>query len=171
MAEKISLPSGASERYVLLYNVALAFIAAQAQDPTHPMRMNFERLAALLAPDYRHAWGHNYATSLHPHLQGTHPFQFFTKHLEFMLPNLESWNPTITDVLVDEVKRTVMLRVSMRMRIKGSGNVEEREVENDMLWKLEMDGEGKIANSTEFVDGVAAGRIMAIMGEQGNKFG
>jgi|TARA_R110002003_G_scaffold64_12_gene6061 ketosteroid isomerase-like protein len=57
----------------------------------------------------------------------------------------------------------------MRMRVKGKGKVEAREVENDLLWALEMDKEGKIRRSTEFIDAVAAGRIKEIMGEQGSK--
>ena len=169
MSERIPPPPGASKLYVQLHDTALAFVDAQAQDAEHPLRMNFDRIQALLAPDFQHTWGHNHAVSLNPRLQGTHSFLLFTKHLEAMLPNLESWDTTVTDVVVDEVRRKVMLRLSMRMRVKGKGKVEAREVENDLLWALEMDKEGKIRRSTEFIDAVAAGRIKEIMGEQGSK--
>jgi hypothetical protein len=59
----------------------------------------------------------------------------------------------------------------MRMRVNGKAKVEDREVENDMLWALEMDSEGTIRGSTEFIDAVAAGRIKEIMGEQGIQVG
>ena len=80
-----------------------------------------------------------------------------------MLPNLQSWETTVTDVLVDEVKRKVMLRVSFWMVPKGKGEG----VENDLLWVLELAEEGggwKVRRSTEFIDGMAAGRLKEIMG-------
>jgi hypothetical protein len=40
----------------------------------------------------------------------------------------------------------------------------EEGVENDMLWRLEMDEDGKkVRKSTEFIDGIAAGRLKEIM--------
>lgn len=77
-----------------------------------------------------------------------------------MLPKLESWETTVTEVTVDEVKKRVVLRVSFWMVPKGTKEV----VENDLLWKLEMDEGGKkVQRSTEFIDGIAAGRLKEIM--------
>lgn len=53
-----------------------------------------------------------------------------------------------------------MLRVSFWMVPKGS----HAAVENDLLWMLEMNWEGtKLKKSTEFVDGIAAGRLEEFM--------
>jgi hypothetical protein len=146
--------------YTTIHSTALAFIDAQAQDASQPLRMNFNHIEELCASDYQHLWGHNYTVSQNPRLQGIHSFSNFTKHLSAMLPNLKSWETTVTDVTVDEVNKAVFLRVSFWMVPKGA----EETVENDMLWKLEMSDDGKkVRKSTEFVDGIAAGRLKEIM--------
>jgi hypothetical protein len=146
--------------YTTLHSTALAFIDAQAQDSSQPSRMNFGRIEEVCTSDYQHLWGHNYAVSQNPRLQGMHSFSDFTKHLSAMLPNLKSWETTVTDVTIDEMKKTVVLRVSLLMVPKGA----EEGVENDMLWRLEMDEDGKkVRKSTEFIDGIAAGRLKEIM--------
>jgi ketosteroid isomerase-like protein len=152
-------PRTASQTYTSLHTTALAFISAQSQDPTHPSRMNFTRISALCAPDFQHSWGHNYAVAQNPRIQGTLSFELFVAHLESMLPALESWDAVVTDVTVDEVQRKVVLRVSFGMVVKGSGEV----VENDLMWVLEMDEEGRVWRSREFVDGSAAGRMKELM--------
>lgn len=160
MSEPPVPPAGASSDYINLHATTLAFIDAQAQDPSQPLRMNFKCIEEICTTDYEHSWGHNYAVAMNPRLQGTHSFSQFKKHLEAMLPNLESWKTTVTDVLVDEARRKVMLRVSFWMVPKGS----HAAVENDLLWMLEMNREGtKLKKSTEFVDGIAAGRLEEFM--------
>ncbi|KAF2824354.1 hypothetical protein CC86DRAFT_371706 [Ophiobolus disseminans] len=162
MSDPMSQPPSASQTYKQLHNAALEFVDAQAQDPALPSRMNFDRIRAVTTSDFQHSWGHNYATGLNPRLQGTHSFLLFTKHLEAMLPNLVSWETTVTNVIVDEVKRQVVLRVSFYMVPKET----EEGVENDLLWVLEMarDGEKwKIRRSKEFIDVAAAGRLKEIM--------
>jgi hypothetical protein len=87
-------------------------------------------------------------------------------HLEAMLPNLESWETTITDVTIDEVKRKVILRISFWMLAKGTDNA----VENDLLWMLEMDEGGKkVKSSKEFIDVAAAGKLKEIIMANGEK--
>jgi ketosteroid isomerase-like protein len=120
--------------------------------------MNFPLLESLCAPSFAHSWGHNYAVSLSPRLQGIFSFEEFKTHLEMMIPALESFDATVTDIVVDEVKRKVVLRVSFGMKIRG-----ENVVENDLVWMLEMDEEGRILKSTEFVDGIAAGKLKELM--------
>lgn len=161
MLPTTSPPPTASQLYTTLHATALAFIAAQTQDTNYSSRMNFDHIRALVTPDFTHSFGHNYATSLSPPLQGMFTFDEFVSHLASMLPKLESWETTVTDVLVDEVKRTVVLRVSFMMAPKGGkGEV----VENDLVWVLRMDEQGeKVRESTEFVDGVAAGRIRELI--------
>jgi hypothetical protein len=146
--------------YATLHNTAFAFMDAQTQDPSQTLRMNFSRIEELCTSDFEHSWGHNYAISMNVRLQGTHSFSQFTQHLETMLPNLESWETWVTDVTVDELKRKVVLRVSFMMVPKGS----KEGVENDLLWMLEMDeGAKKVRRSTEFIDGIAAGRLKEIV--------
>jgi hypothetical protein len=160
MSNNLATPGHASKTYAELRTTALNFINAQAQSPNHPQRMDFDLIKSVVTNDFKHTWGHNYAISLNPRLQGTHSFLLFTKHLEAMLPNLESWETTITDVIVDEVKRKVMLRASFIMVAKGM----QEGVENDLLWILEMDDEeGKVRKSTEFIDGIAAAKLKEIM--------
>ncbi|KAF2035238.1 hypothetical protein EK21DRAFT_54924 [Setomelanomma holmii] len=171
MSTDTSTPSGASEAYAQLHDAALKFINAQAQDPAHPKRMNFEWIESLVAPDFQHSWGHNYAVSKSPPIQGRHSFQSFTQHLETMLPNLESWETTVTGIAVDEIRKKVVLRITYLMRVKGTGTAEDRQVENDLVWSLEMNEEGKIRKSTEFIDAIAAGRIKAILEGQRGKVG
>jgi ketosteroid isomerase-like protein len=158
MSNPLSPPPSASPTYTSLNATALAFISAHSLDPTLPSHMNFPVLESLCAPEFIHSWGHNYAVSRSPRLQGTFSFEDFKKHLETMIPALESFDATVTDIVVDEVRRKVVLRVSFGMKIKG-----EEAVENDLVWVLEMDGEGRIARSTEFVDGIAAAKLKELM--------
>jgi ketosteroid isomerase-like protein len=154
MSNQPTPPPSASPTYTSLHTTALAFISAHALDPTHPSRMNFPLLQSLCAPDFQHSWGHNYSVSLSPRLQGTFSFEAFKTHLEMMMPALESWDAIVTDVMVDEVQRKVVLRVRFEMKVRG-----EKAVENDIVWMLEIDGEGKVCRSMEFVDADAAGKL------------
>jgi hypothetical protein len=160
MSNRVNLPPHASPKYVRLHNTALAFIDAHTQDVRQSSRVDFDRIEATVAPDFQHKWGHNYAVSMNLRIQGTHSFTSFTKHLEAMLPNLESWETTIADVIVDEMKNTVMLRVSFWMVVKGAKDT----IEHDLLWVLEMAEQGeKVKSSTEFIDAIAAARLKEIM--------
>ncbi|KAL1800058.1 hypothetical protein ACET3X_000400 [Alternaria dauci] len=155
----------ANPLYQSLRGTALSFIEAQVLDNSLPERMNFALLHSHCTPDFQHSWGHNYAVSVTPPLQGTHSFDGFVKHLQLMLPKLESWKADVTDVIVDPVTMKVMLRISFRMLAKGAKEADT--VENDLLWELEMEevGEGKvkIKRSVEFVDGAAAGKLREVM--------
>jgi hypothetical protein len=156
MSKHPETPPNASALYVQLHMTALAFIDAQAQTTDAESRMSFDQLESLCAPNYQHSWGHNFATSLSPRVQGTHSFTQFKAHLEVMMPNLKSWDTTVTDITVDELRKKVVLRASFFMVAKGA----QLQVENDLLWMLEMDEEGKrIQKSVEFIDGIAAGKL------------
>lgn len=162
MSETMKPTTTASHTYSQLHNTARAFIEAQDQDTSHPQLMDFEAIRSHVTDDFQHTWGHNYATSMNPRLQGTHYFPHFIKHLEAMLPNFKSWQTSITDMVVDDVKKKVMMRVSFIMVPKDA----EEGVENDLLWVLEMtdtEGEWKVRKSTEFIDVAAAGKLKEIM--------
>jgi len=84
----------------------------------------------------------------------------YIAHLNTMLPRLESWDTRITDIAVDEMKRVCVVRGSYFIEVKGVGKA----VENDIVWWLWMDGEGKLVErGMEFVDGVATGRIRELI--------
>lgn len=160
VSNSLSPPVGASALYKTIHATALAFIDAQAKDESQPDRMDFSRIRALCAPNFRHSWGHKYLVSTKPFLQGTPDVDGFINHLSTMLPRLEGFDAGVTDVVVDEVKIMAILRISFRMRPK---DVEEV-VENDLLWMLGMNRDGKLVEkSVEFIDGVAAGRLAELM--------
>jgi hypothetical protein len=161
-------PSTASPLYKALHATALGFIKAQTLDSSLPSLMDFEKMHTYCSRSFHHSWGHKHAVSLTPPLQRTLSFDGFVSHLENMLPKLASWRTEVTDVVVDEERLKVVLRISFFMHPKGPEGEDEIEevVENDLLWVLEMMrvGDGvKISGSKEFVDGVAAGRLRELM--------
>ncbi|KAI4632982.1 hypothetical protein J4E80_000342 [Alternaria sp. BMP 0032] len=151
--------------YTILRDTALNFIRDQTLDTNSPERMDFDLMRTYCAPSFEHSWGHNYAVSLTPPLQGTHSLDGFFSHLRSMLPRLESWKSNVTDIIVDPVKMKVVLRISFMMQAKGA--TEEQIVENDLLWMMEMEemssGKVGIKKSMEFLDGAAAGKLREIM--------
>jgi hypothetical protein len=159
-------PATASTLYQAIHAIALDFINAQTLNDELPSRMDFEKLRTYCSPSFQHSWGHNYAVSVSPPLQGRHDFDGFVAHLQSMLPKLASWKAHVTDIVVDEVGMKAVLRISFWMVPKGK---EEKDgVENDLLWILEMERGGdeeevKIKGSTEFMDGLAAGRLRDVM--------
>ncbi|KAL6711011.1 hypothetical protein ACN47E_006886 [Coniothyrium glycines] len=180
------LPLSASETYTALHTTALSFLAAQSYTPAPP-HMDLPLLRALCSPSFTHSFGHNFAVRQVPALQGVFSLDGFVAHLQGMLARLERWDVEVRAVVVDEVQGTVVCRVGYWMVAKsgegpgkgrGSRDVsvdsgeEERGVENDVVWVLEMaaggaQGEMKVKRSVEFVDAVAAGRLREVMMEVG----
>lgn len=79
--------------------------------------------------------------------------------MQKMIPLLESWHTDVSDVVVDEAKKMVIVRASYWMKIKG-----EAHVENDLIWWLCMDESGeKVKRGIEFLDAEATGRIAELM--------
>lgn len=162
-----SPPPTASPLYHTLHATALSFIAAQTHIPnTNPtLRLNFPLLRSLCTPSFQHTWGHAYFVSTTPHLQGTYDIDAFMIHLARMLPRLENWETQVRDVVVDEARGVVVLRVGFAMRVKGAE--EEETVENELMWVLKMEkweGNMRVRRSTEFVDVAAVGRIAELGG-------
>jgi hypothetical protein len=157
-------PISASALYKALHTAAFGFINSQTQNDNLPLRMDFDLIRTFCSPSFQHSWGHNYAVSVSPPLQGSHSFDGFAAHLQSMLPKLQSWKADVTDIVIDEVKMKVMLRISFWMVAQGNGEGEA--VENDLLWVLEMEEDRervRIKGSREFVDGVAAGKSREVM--------
>lgn len=79
-----------------------------------------------------------------------------------MTPHLESWDIKITDVMVDETRQMACVRASYFMEAKGIG--EQEKVENDLIWWLQMEEDGKkVEKAVEFIDGVASMKLMEVM--------
>jgi len=79
-----------------------------------------------------------------------------------MTPKLESAQAEITDMIIDETKRKVMVRATYRLTPKGS---KEAGV-NDLIWILGIDEKGeKVESGKEFIDGEAAMRLGQLIRE------
>ena len=157
-------PRHASPLYKALHATAVGFVTATAHDASVSTQTHSD-LRTYVSPSFQHSFGHNYAVSVAPPLQGTRDFDGFTAHMASMTPRLQSAKNTVTEATVDEVQMQVVLRVKFLMLAKGAK--EEDVVENDVLWVIGMEGsaEGgvKIVRSVEFVDGMAAGRLRELM--------
>ncbi|KAF2637530.1 hypothetical protein P280DRAFT_472237 [Massarina eburnea CBS 473.64] len=166
MSTPASTPSETSEPhtknlYKNLHTTAFAFIeslgySAHSPAPTH---MNIPLILSLRTNTYTHSFGHNYFISTAPPLQGTYTLDEFIAHLTRTTSMLESWQSEVRDICVDEAKRMVVARAGFWMKVKG-----EEAVENDLVWWLWMDGEGrKVERSIEFLDGVATKKLKKLM--------
>ncbi|KAJ4370939.1 hypothetical protein N0V86_008633 [Didymella sp. IMI 355093] len=171
MSEKPQDPALASSAhpsatYTALKHTAQAFVAGQSHKPALAARMDFEALRALTSSSFVHSFGPAYSVAQAPKLQGQFDFERFQAHLQGMLPMLERWEIEEKGLVVDERGRSVVVRASYRMFVKGGEGVE-----NDVVWWLELeeegkDGEGggwKVRKSTEIVDFGASTRIRELM--------
>jgi hypothetical protein len=154
-------PSSASAFYKALHATTIEFIRAQDQDVSTPNRMDFDRIKAIRSTTgFEHSWGHNYLVSTNLPMSGTHDADSFIKHLGSMIPLLESWDTEITDIAIDELQRKAVVRGSYFMKPKGSPEA----VENDLVWYLTMEEDGKkVQKSIEFLDGAAVQRMKELM--------
>lgn len=81
-----------------------------------------------------------------------------------MTPLLAKWKAEVKDVLVDVERGTAVVVSEFFMTPKvseerlGKGELEETVV-NEIVWFLEVDEGGLVGRVTEWVDGVAAGRL------------
>jgi hypothetical protein len=160
-----------SATYTALKRTAQAFVAGQSHQAGLAARMDFQALRALTSPSFVHSFGPAYSVAQTPKLQGEFDFEGFQAHLQGMLPMLERWEIEETGLVVDEWGRSVVVRASYRMFVKGG----KEGVENDVVWWLELederDGEGggwKVRKSTEIVDFGASRRIRELMMGSGN---
>ena len=156
---QLNPPSSASVLYKTLHATALGMVNWPPA-PGPSVAVDSVKMKALCSPDFQQSWGHHLFVSTKPQLSGKRDIDGFIDHLSFMLPRLESWDNKVTDIVVDEMKRTVVVRASYYMQAKG---VQEK-VENDLMWMLKMNEDGKkIVKSTEFLDGSAMERLAELM--------
>ncbi|KAF2729977.1 hypothetical protein EJ04DRAFT_515541 [Polyplosphaeria fusca] len=157
----VDVPSSASAFYKTLHATVMEFMTSQKQEPDMPHRLDHDRMRAIRTETgSEHSWGHNYLVRQHPQLAPLPDADAFIAHLTRMCPNLDSWETTVTDIIIDEAKKVAIVRASYYMEPKDSGE----KVENDLLWYLAMNEDGtKVKKSVEFLDGAAMGRIMQLM--------
>lgn len=141
--------------YDVLRGTALAFITSLSLMPnttcTDTVRFDMDKIRAARAPNYSHAFGHNYLVSQTPPLQGTSNLDQFMTRVAGMSLKLESETNKVLALAVDMEQRSVVARVAYQMKAPG-----QEPVENDLVWWLWMDGKGtKVEKSIEFVDGAA----------------
>lgn len=87
-------------------------------------------------------------------------FDGFLGHLNSMVPRLESAHVQISDMIIDETQKRVVVRATYRLTPKGS----KESGSNDLLWILEMHESGeKVKSGKEFIDGDAAMRLKELM--------
>jgi hypothetical protein len=162
MADYDSFPrQNASKLYSTLHDTAIAFIDSTSQDPNKLNRIDESRIRVIRSSNFTHSWGHNYLVSTTPEISSTLDVEGFIGHMKRMTPSLESWETDVTDVMVDEARRRVIVRASYWIEPKG---VEK--MENDLIWFLDLveeDGEWKVSNSVEFIDGIATAKLMELM--------
>jgi ketosteroid isomerase-like protein len=149
--------------YEVLRGTALAFISSLSLMPntttTDEVRFDMAKIRAVRAPNYTHSFGHNYFVSQSPPLQGTSDLDGFMTRVASMTLKLESETNQVLAVAVDEEQRSAVARVAYQMKAPG-----QEPVENDLVWWLWMDAEGKkVEKSMEFVDPVATKELQARM--------
>jgi ketosteroid isomerase-like protein len=147
-------PKTVSDTYAALADTAKRFLDALAS-PLPTGDLDAPLLASLCAQNFTHTFGPAYFVSQRSHLQGEFDISGLVAHVERMLPALDEAKLEKRHVVVDEEARRVVARVTYGMRVRGSGEC----VEHEVGWWMEVDAEGKLAQSREVVDGFAAARI------------
>ncbi|KAF2656090.1 hypothetical protein K491DRAFT_692291 [Lophiostoma macrostomum CBS 122681] len=155
--ENINIPSTASPLYKTLRATAIEFVHSSDQIYDSNGRMDETRVKKIRSEQgFEHSFGHNHLVSTKPMLAGTRDAEGFIQHMGKMQPYLQSWETTITDVVIDETRKIAVVRASYNMLVQGSSEA----VENDILWFLSMEESGeKVKKSMEFVDGAASQKI------------
>ncbi|KAL5376222.1 hypothetical protein PMIN02_011855 [Paraphaeosphaeria minitans] len=151
-------PENASRLYKTLFSTATELIRCQDRDDSQPTRMNLDRVRAIRTSNCTHSFGHNHmvSTMRMPMLQGELGVDAYVAHLNKMVPQMDTWEACITDIVVDETRRMCIVRASYFMKPSGA----EKPVENDLVWWLWMEEGGeKVEKALEFLDGAATGRI------------
>jgi hypothetical protein len=157
--------SNASKLYSTLHDTAIEFIDSSSRVPSEVNRMDEARVRAVRSQNYAHTWAHNYLVSKIPGLSDVLDVDGLIHHLNNMTANLDSWDTDVTDVMVDEVRKKVIVRASYWIQPKGL-----EKVENDLIWFLDLveeDGAWKVSKSVEFIDGLATVKVLElIMGKK-----
>lgn len=148
-----------SSLYKALARTATSFLESCRPSPAGSNIPDKEKILSNLSRDFHMGWGHKFFVSAAPPLQGLKSGKEFVEHLEGMASRLHTWDIEITNLLVDEPKKSVMARGDFNMTpVPGST------VQNDIILIMKMDDSGeKLVEATEFVDTTAAAEIRRLM--------
>ncbi|KAK4634814.1 hypothetical protein CLAFUW4_00926 [Fulvia fulva] len=145
--------------YTTLESTATDFITSLSPGTAGSNNPNPVQIMSNMSPDFRSDFGHRFFVSTKPHLQGRHGAEHFVNRMAFMAVKLETWKIDTTDVVVDERKKSVMVKSDFHMIVRGG-----KAVVNEIVFLLGMDESGQeIVNATEFVDAEAASEIARLM--------
>lgn len=155
--ENNSIPPQASSIYKALHTTAIEFVRSSDQMQDSTSRMDSARIKNIRSEQgFEHAFGHNHLVSIKPMMAGTLDAEGFIQHMGKMQPYLKSWDTNITDVVIDETRKTAVVRASYHMLVREAAEA----VENDIVWFLTMEEDGKkVKRSVEFVDAAASQKI------------
>lgn len=124
----------------------------------NPSTFSFDRTRVLACrtSDYQQSYGHNLFVSGKPDYQRGLDIDQLISHLDEAVPLFEAVGGEVTDIYVDESRKSVVARTSIVLTPKGMSET----VENDIVWFLEMDESGKkVRKAKEFMDSVAPERL------------
>lgn len=120
------------------------------------LNVDSARLRACRTSDYHRSYGHNLHVSGRPEYQRGLNLDELLSHMQEAVPLFEAADGEITDLFVDESRKSVVMRTSILLTTKGTAEV----VENDMVWFLVMNESGtKVRMAKEFGDSVASDRL------------
>jgi hypothetical protein len=123
-----------------------------------PSTFSFDRARVLACrtSDFQQSYGHNLFISGKPNYQRGLDVDQLMSHLEEAVPRFEAVKGEVTDIYVDEPRKSVVVRSSIILKPKGMSET----VENDIVWFLEMNESGeKVRKAKEFMDSVAPERL------------
>lgn len=139
-------------QYDTLEQTARDWVTSTRPRTTGSNDPDYDHIRSLLAPNAILRFGHMYFVSTAPHLQRDESPEDFVSRLKSMSPVFQTWQIDITDVNVDERKKSAVVRAVFHMQAKNDPEV----VQNEILFWCKMDEKGeKVLQSTEFVDPVA----------------
>ena len=141
--------------YETIRSTATEFIHS-LDETNDTLGVNEDRIRAIRSAKFKHSWGHKYMTTCKPGIAQTLDTDGFVEHLRRMLPALAARDSQIQNIWIDELRQTAVVRVMLFLTTRRASE----QIQQDMLWILEMDESGKQVDSAiEFLDGSAVDRL------------
>lgn len=121
-------------------------------------------MMALRTPDAKHSWGHAAYVQSRKGLLHEMTNHEFTRYMEWHAGVVQGATAQIHEILVDEHKRTAVVRMSIFLTVAG----EEDSLEQDMIWILRTNEKADLMTETiEYVDAVTAMKLAEAFKRQG----
>lgn len=145
--------------YETIYKTAEGFCQSFKLDP-QTGRLDADLILSYRSPGCRQVWGHTYSASRTPGLDQEIDNETFMSHIQSFFGSLQNVAWDVKGIYVDEQRRAATVRICCAMSPKGVQEV----IDNDMLFVLEMDEEGKkIDRLIEYADPAAVGRLFELI--------